>query len=370
VGEGERQRAGGWGSEGEGERQRAGEWGSAGELRIIPVHGLPEIAPGDDLAALITSHADLARGDVVVVSSKIVSKAEGAIEHPQPGESLQQARARVIREQSVRMVAESPWVTIVETHHGYVCANAGVDLSNVADGAVLVLPADSDASAATLRAAIRARAKVDVGVVVADTFGRPWRVGLTDVALGVAGVPALRSEIGTTDRHGRTLEATEVAIADELASAADLVRRKAEGVPVVIVRGLDFAPDEAASGQDLIRPPEADLFRHGRGALATTLVDKPAAYAGGVDQRDLWRAQATIELVCGDGVRMRQVRPRQRRAGVELQFSADEPAAAGMAAGVMLALLTDLGYGAVLVEASPVPTVWAGRPASSTANPT
>jgi hypothetical protein len=161
-----------------------------------------------------------------------------------------------------------------------------------------------------------------------------------------------------------------VAIADELASAADLVRRKAEGVPVVIVRGLEFTPDDAASGQDLIRPPETDLFRSGRGALATTLVEEPATYVGGVDQRDLWRAQATIELVCGDGVRIRQVRPRQRRAGIELQFSADEPATAGMAAGLTLALLTDLSYGAVLVEASPVPTVWAGRPAFSASHPT
>jgi coenzyme F420-0:L-glutamate ligase len=334
------------------------------------VHGLPEIAPGDDLAALIADHADLADGDVVVVASKVVSKAEGGVEHPQPGESLAQARSRVVREQSVRMVADAPWVTITETRHGYVCANAGVDLSNVADGALVVLPADSDASAAALRAALCARSGVDVGVVVADTFGRPWRMGQTDVALGVAGVPALRSEVGNTDRHGRTLEVTEVAIADELAGAADLVRRKAEGVPVVIVRGLEFTFDDAASGQDLIRPSDADLFRNGRGALATALVENPAIYTGGVDQRDLWRAQATIELVCGEGVRMRQVRPRQRRPGIELLFIADDVAAAGTAAGVMLALLTDLGYGAVLVEASPVPTVWAGRPASPASRPT
>jgi hypothetical protein len=203
---------------------------------------------------------------------------------------------------------------------------------------------------------------VDVGVVIADTFGRPWRMGQTDVALGVAGVPALRSEVGGVDLAGRRLEVTEVALADELAAAADLVRRKAEGVPVVVVRGLRYAPDEAAAGQDLIRPAEADLFRHGRGALATTMIEAPAIYAGGVDQRDLWRAVATVELICGS-VRMRQARPRERRAGTELQFDADEPAMAGVAAGVVLALLTDLGYGAVLVEATPLPTVWAGRPA-------
>jgi hypothetical protein len=135
-----------------------------------------------------------------------------------------------------------------------------------------------------------------------------------------------------------------------------------------VVRGLSFEPDEAAAGQDLIRPAEADLFRHGRGALATTMVEAQAIYVGAVDQRDLWRAMTTVELVCGGGVRMRQARPRQRRVGTEVQFDADEPAMAGVAAGVVLALLTDLGYGAVLVEATPVPTVWAGRPAPSTAS--
>lgn len=333
-------------------------------LRVRAVRGLPEIAPGDDLAALIVASTDLVDRDVVVVSSKIVSKAEGAIEHPRPGETIAEARARLVREQSARMVADAEWVTIVETHHGYVCANAGIDASNVADGALVLLPADPDASAAALRSALHALAGVDVGVIVADTFGRPWRTGQTEVALGVAGVPALRSEIGGTDRHGRPLEVTEVALADELAAAADLVRRKAEGVPVVVVRGLDFVADDDASGRDLLRPAESDLFRRGRGGLATALVEAPASYAGGVDPRDLWRAQASVELVCGGGVRLRQVRPRQRRAGTELQLSADDPTLVGVAAGVLLAVLVDLGYGAVLVEATTVPTIWAGRPAA------
>jgi coenzyme F420-0:L-glutamate ligase len=337
-------------------------------LRVLPVRGLPEVTAGDDLPALIADRVDLADADVVVVASKIVSKAEGAVEYPRPGESLLDARSRVVREQSVRMVADAPWVTIVETHHGYVCANAGVDMSNVVGDALIVLPADSDASAAALRAALNDRCGVDVGVVIADTFGRPWRMGQTDVALGVAGVPALRSEVGGVDRNGRPLEVTEVALADELAAAADLVRRKADGVPVVVVRGLTFTPDDTATGRDLIRPPEADLFRHGRGALATTMVEAPATYVGGVDQRDLWRAMTSVELVCGGGVRMRQVRPRQRRAGTELHFGADDPAMAGVAAGIVLALLTDLGYGAVLVEATPLPTIWAGRLAPSTSS--
>lgn len=337
---------------------------AAGALRVVPVAGLPEVVPGDDLATLIAERAELADGDVVVVASKVVSKAEGALAWPRPGESPEATRARLVREQSVRMVADAEWVTIVETRHGFVCANAGVDASNVADGALLLLPADCDASAADLRAALHVRTGCDVAVVVADTFGRPWRLGQTDVALGVAGLPAVRSEIGRVDRHGRPLEATEVALADEVAAAADLVRRKADGVPVVVVRGLAYEPDDDASGRDLVRPAEADLFRRGRGGLGAALVEAPTAYDGGVDPRDLWRAQASIELICGGGVRMVTGRPRQRRPGTELRFSADDAEMAGVAAGVMLALLTDLGYGAVLVEATPVPTVWAGRPAS------
>ena len=333
-------------------------------LRILPVTGVPEVRPGDDLAALITARVELSPRDVVVVASKIVSKAEGRFEHPRPGETSEQARARVVREQSVRLVADAPWVTISETPQGFVCANGGVDASNVPGDALAVLPDDCDASAAALRTGLWERAGVDVGVVIADTFGRPWRTGQTDVALGVAGVPALRSEIGARDREGRVLAATEVALADELAAAADLVRGKADGVPVVVVRGLDYQPDEAASGQDLLRPPELDLFPRGRGGLGTALLEQPPVYGAPVDARDLWRAQSTVELVCGTGVRVRQVRPRQRRSGSELELSGDDTTMVGLAGGLLLALLVDLGYGAVLVEAAPAPTIWAGRPLS------
>lgn len=333
-------------------------------LQVMPVTGMPEVEPGDDLVVMIAGCADLRDGDVLVVASKIVSKAEGAVERPRAGETTEQARRRLIAEQAVRLVAESPWASIVETRHGFVCASAGVDVSNVVGGAVVTLPADPDASAAGLRDGLRERFGVDVGVVVGDTFGRPWRMGQTDVALGVAGVPALRSEIGAHDRHGRLLDVTEAAIADELAGVADLVRTKADGVPVVVVRGLAYDVDEASSGRELVRPSEMDLFRRGRGGLAVALVDEPAAYVGPVDPRDLWRAQATVEAVCGSAVRIRQARPRSNRPGTELIFDADEPAVAGVAAGVMLALLVDLGYGAVLVEAAGAPTVWAGRPGS------
>lgn len=345
------------------ERDGGADMDDTDVLRVIPVRGLPEIIPGDDVAGLIASHVDLVDGDVVVVASKIVSKAEGAVRRPRDGETLAQARARVVGEQTVRVVADAPWVTIVETHHGYVCANAGVDASNVAEGVLLILPVDPDASAAELREALRTHAGVDVGVVVSDTFGRPWRTGQTDVALGVAGVPALRSEIGEVDRNGRSLQVTEAAIADEIAAAADLVRRKADGVPVVVVRGLPYEPGGDSTGRDLLRPSDADLFRRGRGGLATALVDAPATFVAGVDARDLWRAQASVELVCGGGVRMRRVPPRNRRAGTELQVSADDDSLAGLAAGVLLAVLVDLGYRAVLVEATAPLAVWAGRAA-------
>jgi len=340
--------------------------GPAGPLQVLPVTGLPDVARGDDLAALIDGHVELRDGDVVVVASKIVSKAEGAVVRPRAGESRAQARARAIATQAVRVVADAPWATIVETTHGFVCASAGVDASNVAGDDVTVLPADPDASAAQLRDGLRSRRGVQVGVIVADTFGRPWRTGQTDVALGVAGVPALRSEIGGRDRYGRVLDVTEAAIADELAGTADLVRRKADGVPVVVIRGLVFEPDEGASGRDLIRPAETDLFRRGRGGLTAALVDDAARFVGPVDPRDLWRAQAGVEAVCGAAVRIRTARPRDRRPGTELVVTAETAATAGLAAGLLLALLVDLGYGAVLVEVPEAPTVWAGRPDAGT----
>lgn len=331
-------------------------------LRVEPVTGLPEIAAGADLATLITARTVLEDGDVVVVASKVVSKAEGAVVPSRPGETRREARARVVADQAVRIVADAPWVTIVETRHGFVCANAGVDASNVAGDDLVVLPDDPDASAQRLREGLRRLAGVDVGVVVTDTFGRPWRLGQTDVALGVAGMPALRSEIGGTDRHGQPLEVTEAAIADEVAAAADLVRGKADGLPVVVVRGLRYVPDEGAAAADLLRPPELDLFPRGRGGLGPALVAEPARYDGPVDPRDLWRVQATVEAICGAGVRLRAGRARDRRPGTEVRVDADAPTVAGVAAGTLLALLVDLGYGAVLVEVADTPTVWAGRP--------
>ena len=214
-------------------------------LEVIPVRGLPEIAEGDDLAALIRAHAELRPGDVVAVTQKVVSKAEGRV--------VPDASDPVAAE-TRRVVAKRGDLVIAETRHGFVCANAGVDRSNVADGFVSLLPEDPDASAARLSGALGAP------VVITDTFGRPWRQGQVNVAIGVAGLPALVDLRGEKDAHGRVLEATVIALADEVAAAAGLVQGKAQGVPAAIVRGLaPEAPEGTA--RDLVRPPEEDLFR-------------------------------------------------------------------------------------------------------------
>jgi coenzyme F420-0:L-glutamate ligase/coenzyme F420-1:gamma-L-glutamate ligase len=235
-------------------------------LTVVPLPLDAEVVVGDDLAAhLLTAVAvagvELDDGDVLCVASKVVAKAEGASVPLPPGDP-DAARRTLAREHAVRVVAETPWVLVVETHHGFVCANAGIDASNVADaGTALLLPEDPDASAAALRAELHVRTGADVGVVVTDTFGRPWRMGQVDVALGAAGVVALRDDRGGRDRDGRPLAVTMVAVADQLAAAADLVRSKADGTPFVLLRGLRVAgPGDAA---DLLRPAAQDVFRHG-----------------------------------------------------------------------------------------------------------
>jgi coenzyme F420-0:L-glutamate ligase / coenzyme F420-1:gamma-L-glutamate ligase len=230
-------------------------------LTITPVHGVPEVRPGDDLAGMLADAApDLADGDVLVVTQKVVSKAEGALEQVDP-EDPRGHRAIVERE-SVRVVRRRGDLVISETRHGFVCANAGVDLSNVDEGWVALLPDDSDRSARRLRDGIRAQAGVEVAVIISDTFGRPWRRGLTDVAIGCAGIRAVVDLRGTEDSHGRELQVTEVAVVDELAAAAELVMGKASGVAAAVVRGVD--PAWLGRGEvraELVRPPQEDLFR-------------------------------------------------------------------------------------------------------------
>ena len=227
---------------------------------IIPVPDIGEVGRGDDLATLIAAHASLADGDVVVVTQKIVSKSEGRLERVDPDDA--EARMALIERESTRVLRRRGELVITETSHGFVCANAGVDFSNVEAGWAALLPEDPDRSARRIRDGLRARTECTVGVIVSDTFGRPWRRGVTDVAIGCAGIAAVVDLRGSTDALGRELVATEVCIADEIASAAELVMGKAASVPVAVVRGVDRTWLRASSVTDeIVRPPAEDLFR-------------------------------------------------------------------------------------------------------------
>lgn len=246
-----------------------------GGLRVLPLEGVPELRAGDDLAGLLADAAaragGLEHGDVVVVAQKAVSKVEGRIVRLAEVQPSRRARelagvdgdprhVEVILRESRELVRARPPLVISETRHGFVCASAGVDASNTPDDETLVLlPLDPDASARALREGLRAATGQVVGVIVSDSFGRAWRQGTTDVALGVAGLPALLDLRGTLDGRGRELQSTQIAVADEIAGAAELVLGKARGVPAAIVRGLDLAGD--GSGADLLMPRERDLFR-------------------------------------------------------------------------------------------------------------
>jgi dehydro coenzyme F420 reductase / coenzyme F420-0:L-glutamate ligase / coenzyme F420-1:gamma-L-glutamate ligase len=237
-------------------------------VRVIPVTGIGEVVAGDEVAGLIagalsparTGGPELRGGDVVVVTQKIVSKAEGklvAVDHADPA-----AKLALVEKESVRVLRRRGDLVISETRHGFVCANAGVDLSNVADGTAALLPDDPDRSARRIRAGLRNLLGADVGVIVSDTFGRPWRRGVTDVAIGCAGVAAVVDLRGTLDAGGRELVATEVCVADEIASAAELVMGKDSGVPVALVRGVPEGWLRTASVRaEIVRPPDEDLFR-------------------------------------------------------------------------------------------------------------
>ena len=239
-------------------------------ISIRPVEGLPEIGEGDDLAELIAERAELEDGDMLVVAQKAVSKAEGRVVRLADVEPSERARdlagqedARrheVILRESARIVRSRPPLVISETRHGFVCASAGVDSSNAPDReTVVLLPLDPDASAARLRERLRELTGAEVGVIVSDSFGRAWRQGTTDVAIGAAGIRPLLDLKGTRDRVGYELHATVIAIADELAGAAELVLGKTDGVPAAVIRGVDARGEGTAS--ELVMPAERDLFR-------------------------------------------------------------------------------------------------------------
>jgi coenzyme F420-0:L-glutamate ligase / coenzyme F420-1:gamma-L-glutamate ligase len=230
-------------------------------LSVLPISGIPEVRPGDDLAGhLADAVPDLVDGDVVVVTQKVVSKAEGKLEAIDPDDP--RGHKAIVERESVRVLRRRGDLVISETRHGFVCANAGVDLSNVDHGWAALLPDDSDRSARRLRDGLRSRLDVDVAVIISDTFGRPWRRGLTDVAIGCAGIRPIVDLRGTEDQRGRELQVTEVCVVDELAAAAELVMGKATGVAAAVVRGVD--PSWLGRGEvrdQLVRPPNEDLFR-------------------------------------------------------------------------------------------------------------
>jgi coenzyme F420-0:L-glutamate ligase/coenzyme F420-1:gamma-L-glutamate ligase len=239
-------------------------------ITISPVGGLPEIQAGDDLAALIAGRAELQDGDVLVVAQKAVSKVEGRVVRLAEVEPSDEARSlaggedprrlEVILRESQRLVRTRPPLVIAETRHGFVCASAGVDSSNAPEPeTVVLLPEDPDASAARLRDRLRELTGEEVGVIVSDSFGRPWRQGTTDVAIGIAGIRPLLDLKGERDAAGYELHATVIAVADELAGAAELVLGKTAGIPAAVIRGVDVAGEGTAA--DLVMPAERDLFR-------------------------------------------------------------------------------------------------------------
>ena len=229
-------------------------------LEIFGIDGIGEITRGTDLAALICESAALANGDVVVVTQKIVSKAEGAMVEVDPSDPL--SHKPIVERESVRILRRRGDLIISETRHGFVCANAGIDLSNVDRGWAALLPEDPERSARRIRDGIRGVAGLEVAVIVSDTFGRTWRRGVTDVAIGSAGLLPILDLRGTQDSYGRELQVTEVAIVDEIASAAELVMGKATGVPVAVVRGIDRSWFGRGGVLDeVVRAPADDLFR-------------------------------------------------------------------------------------------------------------
>lgn len=246
-------------------------------IQVIGVTGMPEIVEGIDVASSIVdavhrAELNIVEGDIVVVAQKVVSKAEGRIvrlESIEPSNRAQEWAAafekdarvvEVVLRESKRIVRMERGVLIAETEHGFICANAGVDTSNVAEGTVTLLPEDPDASARKIRSSLEDSFAVRIAVIVSDTFGRPWREGLVNIALGVSGIAPLIDYRGQNDSHGRPMKVTVMAIADEIASATELVMKKSDGVPVAIVRGVDYEQSEASS-RELIRSAELDLFR-------------------------------------------------------------------------------------------------------------
>jgi coenzyme F420-0:L-glutamate ligase/coenzyme F420-1:gamma-L-glutamate ligase len=274
-------------------------------LEVIPVRGIGEVAPGADLAALIAEAAPWLRdGDVLVVTSKVVSKAEGRLAQvPRSGPERDQARAEVAAAETARTVAVRGETRVVATHHGFVMASAGVDASNVDPSQLVLLPKDPDASARALRAAFAERYGRSVAVIISDTMGRPWRNGLVDAALGAAGIAPLRDYRGGVDPYGNELRLTQMAVVDELAAAAELVKGKTDRIPVAVIRGFPTDPaDGSGVVATLVRDAGSDLFSLGTAEAraaglrdAATLPDTPDLPTDPVDPAAVRRAIATVD---------------------------------------------------------------------------
>jgi coenzyme F420-0:L-glutamate ligase/coenzyme F420-1:gamma-L-glutamate ligase len=230
-------------------------------LEVHPLTGIGRITTGDDLAGILAGAMERLEpidGDVVVVTHKIVSKAEGGVRRVEGDE--EEFKRRLVEEEAVSILRRRGDLIIAETRHGFVCANAGVDRSNADPGTVILLPEDPDRSAHRLRTRLERHFGCELGVIISDTFGRPWRRGLTDVAIGLSGIEPIHDLIGTADWSGRPLEVTEIAVADELAATADLVMGKASGIPAALIRGYQ-GPRGEGRARDLVRPVDEDLFR-------------------------------------------------------------------------------------------------------------
>jgi coenzyme F420-0:L-glutamate ligase/coenzyme F420-1:gamma-L-glutamate ligase len=293
-------------------------------LEILPVPGIGDVTEGDDLAALIATAAPWLRdGDVLVVTSKIVSKAEGRlVDVPADGPERLAARDEVLAGETARVVATRGTTRIVQTHHGFVMASAGIDASNVDKTRLVLLPKDPDASARALRDTLRERYDLDVAVIVSDTMGRPWRNGLTDVALGVAGMPAIRDHRGEIDPYGNELQLTQMAVVDELAAAGELIKGKCDQMPVAVIRGyLAETRDDDQGAGALVRDASLDLFSLGTAEAqaaglreAATLADGPGPTPA--DPAAVDRAIAAVAGVVAPGTVFTHVTDDEVRAGL------------------------------------------------------
>ncbi|MFI9643935.1 coenzyme F420-0:L-glutamate ligase [Micromonospora sp. NPDC051925] len=324
-------------------------------LEILPVPGIGDVTEGDDLAVLIGTAAPWLRdGDVLVVTSKIVSKAEGRlVDVPADGPERLAARDEVLAAETARVVASRGATRIVQTHHGFVMASAGIDASNVDKTRLVLLPVDPDASARTLRAALRARYQVDVAVIISDTMGRPWRNGLTDVALGVAGMPAIRDHRGEVDPYGNELQLTQMAVVDELAGAGELVKGKCDQVPVAVVRGYlpatrpsddrDVLPaarpaDDGVGAAALVRESALDLFSLGTAEAMAAGLRSAATLADGsgeaaADPAAVDRAIAAVAEVVTPGTTFTRITDDEVRAGLAASVDGWPTGATGLVLG-------------------------------------